>query len=199
MKRLLNLAVFLLFALCTACIQAPTSDDQHGSWSETCEAFSKIDITATTTVPVDVKDTGGSSSLLMKIPTQAFVCCDSTTTGCWATYSMDVDSDGIDQLVSGVFAADDHSFYSAGRGKTHWIPSDKCLYVGVRSARNFFDNGLPRAGARKSYCSTTLEPCAVDAECSSGTCDSNGIPSTTYFFIESVSGTGNIRGHVCDG
>jgi hypothetical protein len=185
MKRaLVTIASAILLASCGQ----PENPTWGINWARTPVSYGQYRVSFTSTKPHLVKDTGGNA-VLFALPAQARFSCKtaaSEVTACWSMAKTPTIT------APGNFAVDGSSVYAAGPGSCATIQSPIPDFMGV--SPGYFmpqTHGSYPPGARKYKCGSTLQPCTVDGDCSSGTCSTSARPDRAYRLVMSSTNTGS--------
>jgi hypothetical protein len=192
MKLIPTLSLVLALAGCSQVATTSNSNElsrtTFGRGAPT--GFGTINIRAASSAFVMVQETAGS---LFSIPQQIGFVNNSTAAAvlCWSQDPAPTIS------VNHAFSVDTDGYYAAGKGACKGFGLGGPHYWAIDRG-TFAFNGTPVTGGRRGTCTTTNQPCHATAECSSGTCNTDLAPTTTYLFAAFFSPDEGIDGFVTD-
>jgi hypothetical protein len=137
-----------------------------------------------------VTSTLADAPVLFRMPVQVKVSCSQGSTAV-TYYSCWSQNPATSISASFTFGPDPYSVYGSNHGPCDFAPPGTPFYfTGAIQAmfRPQFHGGTMPAGARLKTCSETLEPCADDAECTSGSCSLAKLPDMVYLYVGCTDG-----------
>lgn len=191
--------------LSTACAVREGKMSDRANQDKTCKTGTMLkvprgaDFAATTSTAVMDTSSSPKRFLFDLTETEVRVYCETAVTNAWVCWSQDP----TPTIAEGIFSVDVDSIYAAGNGSCSPIPGGSWDYLAI-SRSTFLDRDYDgdgdtdvAIGARRRQCGSTQEPCAANAECTSGTCGT-ARSTRTYLFIQPETAAGRCYVTVCD-